>query len=54
MSTLISAIGTLLLAIIKGIFGTDKPQKNTISRPEPEIEITDGKTDEERLKDFGL
>lgn len=54
MSTLISAIGTLLLAIIKGIFGTDKPQKNTILRPEPEIKITDGKTDEERLKDFGL
>lgn len=54
MASLISAIGALLLVIIKGIFGTDKPQKNTLSRPEPEIKVTDGKTDEDRLEDFGL
>jgi len=50
----ISTIVSVILTVIKSIFGMKKPQKNTVSRPEPEVEINDGKTDKERLKDLGL
>lgn len=47
---LISAV----VAFLKGIFGTDKPMKTTVITPTPEVEVTDGKSPDERLKDFGL
>jgi hypothetical protein len=50
----IAAIVAAILAILKGLFGIDKPQKDTVEHAEPEIEIDDGKTDEERLRDLGL
>jgi cytochrome b len=42
----------LIVALIKGVFGTDTARKTTVVRPESEV--TDGKTDAERLKDLGL
>lgn len=50
----IGAIVAAIVAIIKGIFGTDKPQKIVVVKPAPEVEITDGKTDKDRLSELGL
>jgi hypothetical protein len=50
----IGVIVDVLIKILKGIFGTDKPRKETVERPEPEVEVTDGKTDKDRLRDLGL
>jgi len=43
-----------LMVILKSVFGTDKPAKTTVVHLEPEVGITDGKTDKERLSDLGL
>jgi len=40
--------------MLKMLFGTDKPQKVVVEHPKPEVEVTDGKTDADRLKDLGL
>ncbi len=50
----LTAITSVVMAIFKAIFGTDKPVKKTVVHPKPELETDDGKTDEERLKDLGL
>lgn len=50
----VSVIVSALISILKGIFGMDKPQKTTVFHPEPQVEVTDGKSDAERLKDLGL
>ncbi|MBN2714105.1 MAG: hypothetical protein JXR97_16925 [Planctomycetes bacterium] len=50
----VSAIVSILLAIFRGIFGTDKPLKTTVEHAEPDAEITDGKSDDDRLDDLGL
>lgn len=52
--TVISVVVELALKILKALFGIDEPSKTTTEHPKPDIEITDGKTDEERLKDLGL
>lgn len=44
----------ILIKILKGIFGLDKPQKTTVDHPEPEVKVGDGKTEGERLEDLGL
>lgn len=43
-----------IVSVIKMFFGIDKPSKNSIDHPEPDIKVDDGKTDKERLKDLGL
>ena len=50
----LTAITNVVMAIFKAIFGTDKPVKKTVVHPKPDLEVDDGKTDEERLDDFGL
>lgn len=50
----LSTIAKIFSVIMKLLFGTDKPQKTTVVKPKPEIEVDDGKTDEERLNDLGL
>jgi len=54
MQGLVAVVIQALVAIMKGIFGTDKPLKTTVDHPKPDVEITDGKTDKDRLKDCGL
>jgi hypothetical protein len=43
-----------LLEFFKSLFTADKPRTNTISHPDSEVEVTDGKMDDERLEDLGL
>lgn len=50
----IAGVVQVLFSIIKSVFGTDKPAKTTVVHPDPEVEITDGKTDTDRLNDLGL
>lgn len=50
----IAVVVDVLIKIVKGIFGTDKPIKTTVVHSEAQVEVTDGKTDDERLKDLGL
>jgi len=50
----IGIIVDIFLRIVKSIFGTNSPMKNTVIHAEKEMEIDDGKTDEERIKDLGL
>ena len=40
--------------VLKNLYGTDKPQQNTVEHPKPDVEVADGKSDQERLKDLGL
>jgi len=47
-----AALVELIVALIKGIFGTDTARKTTVVRPE--TEVSDGKTDKDRLDDLGL
>ena len=52
-----SGLGSVLLIVLKfiaGLFTMKEPIKNPIDRPEPEVPVDDGKTDKERLDDFGL
>ena len=50
----VTVVFKAILFFVKSIFGTDKPQKNTVTHPKPEVEIDDGKTDKERMEDLGL
>lgn len=50
----VSVVISAIIAILKGIFGMDKPRKETLEHPLPDLEVTDGKTDKDRLKDLGL
>ena len=50
---ILSVILTVLKSLA-GFFTVKEPIKEVVTRPAPEIEIDDGKTDEERLDDFGL
>jgi hypothetical protein len=43
-----------LIALFKGVFGMDKPEDVTVEHPKPDIEVGDGKTDKERLKDLDI
>lgn len=52
--TWIGVVVDILIKILKGIFGLDTPQKTSVDHPKPEVEITDGKTDKERMDDLGL
>lgn len=54
MGELIAGIVAAILAVFRALFGTDRPQEETVEHPEPDIEVTDGKTDQERLGDLGL
>jgi hypothetical protein len=54
VAAIIKGVGAVALAFIKGIFGTDKPRAQTVKRPDPEVEVSDGKTDKEKLRDLGL
>lgn len=54
LAALVAALVAGTIAVLKGFWGTDKPQETTVEHPEPEIEVDDGKTDSERLKDLGL
>lgn len=44
----------LIIGLIKSIFGTNKPVKNTVEKPDKEINVDDGKTESQRLKELGL
>ena len=50
LANIISAI----IAFIKGIWGLDKKQDVTVVEAPVDVEITDGKTHEERMSDCGL
>ena len=50
----ITAVINIIVALVKGIWGTDKPTRTTVSHPSPEMEVSDGKTDQERLNDLDL
>lgn len=50
----ITAILKLIVSVFKVIFGTSKPRETTVDHPDPQVEVTDGKTKEERLADLGL
>jgi len=50
---LAAALAAVVLVILKGLWGTDKPQETTVEHAKPEIEVDDGKTDQERLDDLG-
>jgi hypothetical protein len=54
ITVLVVGLGTLALAIVKGLWGTDKPQEDTVEHAEQDIKLDDGKTDQERLDDLGL
>lgn len=52
-----SILGSVLLGALKfilGLFAAKEPIREIIDRPKPEAEISDGKTDKERLSDFDL
>lgn len=51
---IVAAIVGALLLLVKGLWGTSKPQETTVDHTTPDIEVTDGKTDKERLEDLGL
>ena len=48
------AILGAIVALLKGIWGTDKPEETKVTHPEPDVKIGDGKNDKERLKDLGI
>jgi len=50
----ITSIIRIIVAFIKEIWGTDKKQKVTVVEAPVDVEITDGKTHEERMSDCGL
>jgi len=50
----LTSIVAVVMTVLKSIFGMDKPQKTTITHAEKDIEVDDGKTKKERLKDAGL
>ena len=50
----VTVVTQILMKILKSIFGMSKPRKTTVTHPDSEINVDDGKTDEERLEDFGL
>jgi len=51
----IGAIVQAFIAVLKGFFGADKPQKTTVVKPEKDVEVSsDDKSDEDRLRDLGL
>lgn len=54
IGTLFGWIGTFLVAVLKGLFGMDKPCKTTVSHPKPELEVDDGKSDAQRMDDLGM
>ena len=39
---------------LKTIFGTSTPSKTTVVEAAKDVEVSDGKTDEERLKELGI
>jgi len=49
-----AAIADFIGGLLKSIFGTDKPQKTTVVNPDPEAEISDGKTHKQKMEDLGL
>jgi hypothetical protein len=42
------------ITLLKGIFGTDRPRRTTLERPQADVEVSDGKSDKDRLRDLGL
>jgi len=50
----VTVIAKVVLEFFKGIFGTKKPLKTTVSHPEPDLKVDDGKDKDEHLKDLGL
>jgi len=49
-----TTIAGIITAIVKSIFGTNKASKTTVETPKGEVEITDGKDEEERRDDLGI
>lgn len=45
---------TAILALLKGLFGMDKPEETKVEHPKPDMKVGDGKTDKDRLDDLGL
>lgn len=54
VATLVSALAAAVVVVLKGLFGTSKPQETTVTHPKPQVEVGDGKADSEKLKDLGL
>jgi len=53
MASIVQIIIAALLAVLKGIFGLDRPQETTVDHPEPDLEL-EGKDDADLLDDLGL
>lgn len=54
IGALISALAVTAVTVLKALFGTNKPQQTMVEHAKPDVEVDDGKDDEERLKDLGL
>lgn len=51
---LVLAIATGVVVVLRGLYGTTKPQDTTVEHPKPHIEVSNGRSDQERLNDLGL
>lgn len=52
--TWIGAVVQVLIKIMRAIWGTSAPRQSMVTHAKQEVEINDGKTDEERMHDLGL
>ena len=53
MTTLWAALASILVALLKGVFGTDKPHETEVVIPEPEVDLSTT-SDSELLDECGL
>jgi hypothetical protein len=53
ISELVVGVAKAVLVVLRGFYGSDKPQDQVVEHPEADVEV-EGESDHEKLKDLGL